>query len=174
MYFSSTSKRLSIDPISLNDYEFIQQLVNSPGWIKFIGDRDIHSEYASKAYIQKILDNDEAHYWVVRLKHNSLPIGIITFMLRSYLSHYDYGFAFLPEYGKQGYAFEAAAEVLKELKKNPEYKQILAITLPDNVSSIKLIERLGFVFEKDIVIDNEELRMFIREQVDGGKLKIDL
>lgn len=160
MQSSFASERLLLEQLALNDFEFIQQLVNSPGWIKFIGDRDIHSEYASKAYIQKILDNDEAHYWVVRLKHNSLPIGIITFMLRSYLSHYDLGFAFLPEYTNQGYAFEASQKVLEMLRQKKSHEVIQAITLPANGQSIKLLERLGFAYESELDIQDEKLLLY--------------
>ena len=160
MHLSLTTPRLSIDPISLKDFEFIQKLLNTPGWIQYIGDRNIHSDEAAKNYLQKILDNPNVHYWIVRLNEGGVPIGIVTFMIRNYLDDYDFGFAFLPEYGKQGYAFEASSEVMKELKKDPAFKQILGITLPDNVSSIKLLERLGFVFEKNILIDNEELKLF--------------
>ncbi|HMT30547.1 MAG TPA: GNAT family N-acetyltransferase [Bacteroidia bacterium] len=162
MHLSLSTPRLTINPISINDYAFIQSLLNTPGWIQFIGDRKIHSEEAAKNYLQKILDNPNVHYWIVRLKDGGVPIGIVTFMIRNYLEDYDFGFAFLPEYGKQGFAFEAASEVLKELKKNPEYKQILAITLPENISSINLLERLGFMYDKNILIDNEELKLFIK------------
>lgn len=160
MQSSYTSERLLMDPLLIKDFEFIQELVNSPGWITYIGDRDIHSEYASKAYIQKILDTENVHYWVVRLKHNSSPIGIITFMLRSYLSHYDLGFAFLPEYTKQGYALEASNKVLEMLKQNKSHEVIQAITLPGNRQSITLLERLGFAYESELDIQDEKLLLY--------------
>ncbi|MBL0339838.1 MAG: GNAT family N-acetyltransferase [Bacteroidetes bacterium] len=162
MQIAIKSERLFITPLASDDFEFIKVLVNTPGWIKFIGDRNIHSKEAAQQYIQKILDKEHTHYWIVRLKDHGVAIGIITLMLRNYLNDYDFGFAFLPEYGKQGFAFEAAAAVLNELEINSEYKQLLAITMQQNVSSIKLLEKLGFVFEKNMVIDNEELKMFKR------------
>jgi ribosomal-protein-alanine N-acetyltransferase len=160
MQASFESERLLLDRLTLNDFEFIQELVNSPGWIQFIGNRDIHSEYASKAYIQKILDNEEAHYWVVRIKQNSVPIGIITFMLRSYLSHYDLGFAFLSEYTNQGYAFEASQRVLEMLKQKKSHDVIQAITLPGNGQSINLLEKLGFNYESELDIQDERLLLY--------------
>jgi len=163
MQSTFSSERLLIDSLALEDFDFIQKLVNTPGWIKFIGDRSIHSEYASKAYIQKILENDKAHYWVVRLKQSSAPIGIITFMLRSYLIYYDLGFAFLPEYLNRGYAFESSKKVLEVLCQNKSHDIIQAISLPENTTSIKLLEKLGFIFESELDVQNEKLLLYANQ-----------
>ena len=34
------------------DTEFIIQLLNSPGWLKFIGDRNVKTEDDAKAYLE--------------------------------------------------------------------------------------------------------------------------
>ena len=70
------------------------------------------------------------------------------------------GFAFLPTYAKQGYAFEASAAVLADLFKSNQHQTILATTLKENSSSIQLLQKLGFVFSKEITNENDTLQLF--------------
>jgi RimJ/RimL family protein N-acetyltransferase len=149
-----------MNPVRIEDYEFIRQLVNSEGWLKFIGDRNIHSIDASKAYIQKILDSSTIDYWVAYLKETNRPIGMVSLVKRDYLEHFDIGFAFLPEYMRKGYAYEATYAVLQKLKEAADITEILAITIPGNISSIKLLQKLGLGFHKEIETKEDKLHVY--------------
>src|SRR3954453_14987886 len=131
------TNRLVIKPLTLNDENFIFKLVNTEGWIKFIGNRNITSVAEARAYIQKILENGNIFYWVVKFKDNENPIGIITYIKRSYLDHHDIGFAFLPNFFKKGYAYEATTAVLNKLISEHNVSHVLATTVPKNIDSIK-------------------------------------
>ncbi|UKJ06610.1 GNAT family N-acetyltransferase [Solitalea lacus] len=158
-----TSDRLVIKELSLTDDAFTFELVNTPGWIRFIGDKNIKSLKDAINYIQKIINSPNINYWVVSLKETCLPIGVVTLIKRDYLDHSDIGFAFLPQYAKNGYAFEAATLVLRDVISNPLHTRILATTLKGNLNSIKLIERLGLKFEKVISVENESLQLYSAE-----------
>ena len=110
--------------------------------------------------LKKIKNTPDLFYWVVRLKEDQTPIGIISFLKRSYLDHFDLGFAFLPQFNGHGYAYEAAQEVLSHLRTNEDHSIILATTVPANSRSIGLLNRLGFSFEKELQIDGEALHIF--------------
>lgn len=144
----------------MTDDQFIIELVNTPGWIKFIGDRNIKTPEDAAAYIKKIVDNPNFTYWVVRLRDDNTSIGVISFIKREYLDHHDIGFAFLPQYQKNGYAYEAANAVLQNVLGNPAYPRVLATTLKDNVKSIHMLEKLGLIFEKEIVNGNDLLLVY--------------
>jgi RimJ/RimL family protein N-acetyltransferase len=103
--------------------------------------------------------NPAIAYFVARLKENDAALGLITFIKRDYLNHHDIGFAFLPAYSKQGYAYEAACAFLKSLT-NPPHAQIQAVTISHNVSSIALLKKLGLQFEKEIEMNNESLQVY--------------
>ncbi len=154
------TERLQVQNLSLSDSAFIFELVNTSGWIKFIGDRNITNTEDANTYIAKILANDQINYWVVKLKSGDASIGIITLIKRNYLDHHDIGFAFLPAYSKMGFAFEAAKCVLDQLKLNETHKTLLATTIKDNVNSIRLLEKLGFSFQKSITADGEDLLVY--------------
>ncbi|MEP7143259.1 MAG: GNAT family N-acetyltransferase [Ferruginibacter sp.] len=160
MQNSFITERLSIDLVTINDDGFILELVNSKGWLDYIGDRGIHSKEEAVSYIEKILNNQNFTYWVVRLKDNNIPIGIISFIKRSYLKHYDIGFAFLPNFEGHGYGFEAAKEVLLKVIQHPEHLYILATTVPQNINSIKLLKKLGLQFNEEIKVENEMLQVY--------------
>ncbi|MEO6686352.1 MAG: GNAT family N-acetyltransferase [Dyadobacter sp.] len=155
-----TTDRLVIKPLSTNDDNFILELVNTEGWIKFIGNRNIGSPTEANAYIQKVLGNKNLFYWVVKLVDDQQAIGIVTFIKRDYLEHHDIGFAFLPTFSKNGYAYEATHAVLNKLIMEQKLLYILATTVPENESSIRLLKKVGLVFEKEIEIENEKLHVY--------------
>ena len=155
-----STDRLSLTPLTTADAAFIIELVNSEGWLKFIGERNVHSETEAIAYIERILSNSNIVYAVVRPTANSSPIGIITFIQRAYLDHPDIGFAFLPSVAGKGYAYEAANAALEVILATGKYPQVLATTIPENVNSIKLLEKLGLHFEKEIDVEKEKLCLF--------------
>lgn len=160
MQATITTNRLLLEPLSPNDNDFIVELVNSEGWLRYIGDRKIHSLEDAAAYIQKINDNPDITYWVAKLKEDFIPIGIVTLIKRAYLEHHDIGFAFLPAFTNHGYAFEATQEVLSHISCNAGHSHILATTLPENKSSIRLLEKLGLQLSKEIEVGNEKLHVY--------------
>ncbi len=154
------TERLLLRTLTHADAAFIFELVNTAGWIKFIGDRNVHTHEDAERYIQKILCNADVSYRVVTLQDEKTAVGIITLIKRNYLDHHDIGFAFLPKYAKQGYAFEASQVVLHDLIKSKMHETILATTVKENDASIQLLIKLGFTFSKQINNGNEALQLF--------------
>jgi ribosomal-protein-alanine N-acetyltransferase len=152
--------RLNLEKINLDDYDFMRSLVNTQGWIENIGDRNIHSKDDAIAYINKILETENFFYLIVRMKDANRPIGIISFIKRSYLENFDIGFAFLPSFTNHGYAYEASKAVLLMVSKLPEFNIVLATTRYSNKNSIKLLTKLGFRFEKENVLENEKMHIY--------------
>jgi RimJ/RimL family protein N-acetyltransferase len=153
------TERLTLNLVSENDFEFIFQLLNSKDWITFIGDRNIASVEAAKSYIAKIQSTQNFHYWVIRIRASNIPVGIISFIKRDYLPHFDIGFALLPQFYGNGYAFEAATRFIDECKR-VGHETILATVLPTNSRSIALLEKLGFRHDSDIVANDERMNVF--------------
>ena len=104
------------------------------------------------------------HEWRLPTGAENIPIGVISFMKRDYLENFDIGFAFLPVCSGQGYAYEAAKEILSMMRTNPAYETILATTIPDNTNSIKLPEKLGFSFEEEIKAGDLNLCIYSKRE----------
>ena len=146
MNTSFKTERLKLRPINLNDAAFILNLVNSKGWLKFIGDRNISDYNDSENYIKRILSKESNYYTIIELKNSSKAIGIVTFLEREDEMFPDLGFALLPEYESNGYAFEASKSYLEKIISLNKYKNIIAITMPDNKRSIALLTKLGLYY----------------------------
>jgi ribosomal-protein-alanine N-acetyltransferase len=153
--------RLVLEALSEQDNHFIFELVNTQGWLEFIGNRNVNSSEEAIGYIQKIRENPNVTYWVAKLKAEREPIGVITLIKRDYLEHHDIGFAFLPRYMNQGYAYEAANAVIAHSTQAGNHAHIQAIVLPANTVSIKLLEKLGFRLERKIEPNNEPLHVYL-------------
>jgi len=141
--------RLLIQPLTIDEASFIRELVNTEGWLAFIGDRNVKTAEEALNYTQRLLNNPNVKYWTV-----------ITFIQRDYLPHPDIGFAFLPQFGGKGYAYEAANAVLNDWKKQKEFADVLATTIPANLKSIQLLQKLGLHFQEEIEIDNKTLHIY--------------
>lgn len=147
------TERLMIRPISTSDHDFILELTNTDGWLAFIGDRNIKNSCDAENYIQKILQNENYFYNVLMLKTSNQAIGIITFLKRDTQKHPDFGFALLPSFEKQGFAYEASKAYLDHLINANNNLKIIGITKPENTKSISLLTKLGFIFEANQIND---------------------
>ncbi|MDI1335992.1 MAG: GNAT family N-acetyltransferase [Lacunisphaera sp.] len=161
--------RLRLRQLTLGDAGFIQQLLNDPDWLRYIGDRKVHSAEDARNYIRKgpaaSYEKNGFGLWLVERKDGTVPVGICGLIRRDTLPDVDVGFAFLPEFRGQGYAVEAGRASLDYGRKVHGLKRVVAITSPDNVSSIKTLEKLGLRFEK-MVRPNPadiELKLFATE-----------
>jgi RimJ/RimL family protein N-acetyltransferase len=157
MYNQIETERLTIRPIQLGDKSFILDLLNTKGWLQFIGDRKIRDEKDAENYIQKII---KFFYSVFEIKETAQPIGIITLLYRDNYKYPDIGFAMLPKFEKRGFAFEASKEYLNTIKSEITGKKIIAITLPENKKSIRLIEKLGLKYEDNFVDNSQTLHLY--------------
>jgi RimJ/RimL family protein N-acetyltransferase len=170
------TNRLIVRRLSPEDAEFILQLLNEPSWLRFIGDKGVRTIADARAYI---LNGPVEMYsrlgfglYLVELKEEGFPIGMCGLIKRDSLEDVDIGFAFLPQYWRRGYAYEAAAAVVAYGESVLGLKRIVAITSADNDSSAKLLEKLGFRFEEMIKLSNESQRSncsaFLRKRSSQG------
>jgi RimJ/RimL family protein N-acetyltransferase len=155
-----TTERLLIEKLSPLDSDFIFTLLNTPGWLKFIGDRNIRTLSDAEAYVQRTIDSPTIQYWVVKKTTDRTPVGVVSFIKKEYLDHHDIGYAFHPDFNHLGYAYEAVKAVLEQLSKNPLYPVILATVAPDNEPSIRLLEKLGLKQEREIEVENRTLVLY--------------
>jgi RimJ/RimL family protein N-acetyltransferase len=166
----STTNRLTLSKITVQDAPFFVKLMNTPGFIKYIGDRNIRSvddaaSYLENDIIKSYQDNGFSYYKVALKEDLGNILGIVGILKREQLECPDIGFAFLPQNEGKGYAFEATSELMRLAKDKFNIAKVSAITLELNKSSIKLLEKLGLTFEKRIKpFDNdEELLLFAKE-----------
>jgi len=166
--------RLIICSLSEDDAPFIVTLLNDPDWLRFIGDKEVRTLADARAYlVNGPLSSYERNgfgLYLVKLQVGGDPIGICGLIKREGLENVDIGFAFLPQFRGQGYAFEAAQAVLHYGQTELGLERIVAITLPENGTSIKLLKKLGLRFEKMVKLpgDDEACQLFVLDISEGA------
>lgn len=161
------TERLILRPTDLRDAPFILELLNTPKWLQYIGDRNVKTLGDAKDYInKKIIPDFErlgyCNYTVIR-KEDDVKIGSCGLYDRPGLEGVDIGFAFLPAYEKMGYAYESASRVLEAGVGQYKLKKINAITTKENYLSQKLLEKLGLTFSKIIRVPNDPVDLMLYE-----------
>jgi RimJ/RimL family protein N-acetyltransferase len=161
------TERLVLRQLSTGDAPFILELLNQPSFLQYIGDRGVRNLDDAREYILKgpVDSYDRLGFglYLTARKQDGVPIGICGLVKREGLDDVDIGYAFLPAYWSKGYASEAAAAVLDYAKIVLRLQRIVAITSPDNQSSIKLLQKLGMRFDKMIRLseDDHEVQLFV-------------
>jgi len=160
------TERLVVRRLSSDDAGFILDLLNQPSFLRYIGDKGVRNTDDALRYIQT---GPQASYeqfgfglYLVELKESGAAIGICGLIKRDSLPDVDVGFAFLPDYWSQGYAFESTSAVMTYGREVLGLKRILAITSLDNAASIRLLEKVGLKFEGLIKLaeNQPEVRLF--------------
>ena len=160
------TERLIIRRLASDDAEFICRLLNEPSFVSNIGDKGVRTTADAIEYIRSgpLASYDRFGFglYLVELKETGSAIGICGLIKREALADIDVGFALLPAFWSKGYAFEAADAVVTYGRDVLGISRIVAITAPDNNSSIKVLEKLGMRFEGLIRLsENEgELKLF--------------
>jgi len=149
------TERLFIRHLTVSDTPFIIELLNSEGWIKNIGDRNVKTAEQARQYLINGPIQSYAHngfgLYLAALQNGNVPVGMCGLIKREYLAHPDIGYAFLPQYTGKGYAYEIAGAVLGYAFAVLKQEKILAITLPGNTASVKLLQKLGMQYEETFV-----------------------
>jgi [ribosomal protein S5]-alanine N-acetyltransferase len=162
-----TTSRLALSELSEADAPFIIELLNSRGWLRFIGDRGVRNDNDARGYIvngpMKSYKTNQFGLWLVSTTDQQ-PIGICGLIKRNHLPHPDLGFAFLPEFNGKGYAYESAAAVLQYAGNELKIPIVNAITSDDNENSLRLLFKLGFSFIGLVQTPGEEEELMLLEK----------
>ena len=142
------TERLTVRQLTLNDRQFMFDLLNSDGFKQNIADREIDTlDKAEGEILQRYtLQYPKLGFFVVTKQDDGTAIGGVTLIQRDYLDVPDIGYAFLEKFGGQGYALEASRGLLQWAIDQKVYQKLCAITLPSNHRSINLLNKLGFEF----------------------------
>lgn len=156
--------RLTLSELTFGDSSFVLELVNTPGWLTYIGDRNIKNSEQAKEYLEngplKSYAQHQFGLWLVTRKQDGAKLGICGLLKRDYLDQPDLGFAFLPEFTGQGYAQESANATIAYAHSRLKITDISALVLAENKRSIHLLEKIGMAFKETIAVGSESLQLY--------------
>ncbi len=158
------TERLILRQFTLDDAAFILELLNTPTWLRFIGDRGVHSiedaeNYLRNGSLKSYSENGFGFYAVID-KESEKAIGMCGLIKRDNLPDIDIGFAFLPHLLSKGFGYEIASATLDYALNTLKLERVIAIVNPENEKSIGLIKKIGMAFEATIPFGEKEVMVF--------------
>lgn len=164
-YLSFETERLFLRPTLEEDASFIFELLNSPKWIKYIGDRKVRSTADAKSYIKKkmIPQLEKLGYsnYTLILKDKEIKIGTCGLYDREDMEGIDIGFALLPEFEGNGLGYEAATKIKTVAKTEFGITELSGITTKDNMASQILLKKLGLKLKGTVTLPDEEEELLL-------------
>jgi RimJ/RimL family protein N-acetyltransferase len=136
--------------MTVRDAPFILELLNEPGFLRFIGDKCVRTIDDARRYIETgpVASYVEHGFglFLVELRAGATPIGMCGLLRRASMQDIEVGFAFLARYCSRGYATESGLAVMRLARETFGLKRIAAITDPDNHGSANVLNKIGLEF----------------------------
>lgn len=148
------TERLTLRRLTFDDAPFLVLLLNQPSFLAQIGDRGVRTVDDARRYLR---DGPMAMYerygfglWHVGRKADGAAIGLCGLLRRDNLPDVDVGYALLPEFWGNGYAFEAVSATLRHAAQKFGLERVIAVVSDGNVASIRVLEKAGLRFERRV------------------------
>lgn len=163
--------RLEHRAFRAEDAEAFFALNSSPDVMRYTGEPLLESLDEAKHLIATYPDFDEIGYgrWACVLKESQKVIGFCGLKYLRDLDATDVGYRLLPEYWGRGLATEACKASLKFGLETLQLEQIIGLVLPDNLASIRVLEKAGMHADGRFIYDGfDVLRFTTRLRVPAG------
>lgn len=158
------TERLYIRPFTLADIEPSYEMNLDSEVSKYTGDGGIVSRHEIERRItEDVLGDYKKHGYgrlAVVLKAENKFIGFTGLKYLEDFDEVDLGFRYLKAYWGKGLATEAAKASLKLGFETLGLTKIIAMVLPENLKSIRVLEKLKFNFEREAVEDGERVNIY--------------
>lgn len=160
MALSIQTQRLHLRELSpQQDAANMLALLNDPGFIAGIGDRNVRNEAEAREYLAHWHGAQYASvgfgHYALELRQGGEFIGTAGLIQRADLALPDIGYALLSAHHGRGYAEEAARAVMAHARETLGLRGLCGIVSPGNTASVRLLEKLGLRREGEYVIAPE-------------------
>ena len=109
--------RLSLRRLEASDAAFLVELLNQPSFLTNIGDRGVRTVEDAHRYLREgplaMYARHGFGLWHVSRRADGAVLGLCGLLKRDVLPDVDVGYALLPQFWGQGYAFEAAQATVR-------------------------------------------------------------
>lgn len=157
-----TTPRLQLRPFTESDAPAMFRLGADPAVMRYIGSAPMQTEADALAYLQShpLADYQRTGFGrlAIVLPESGDIIGFCGLKWVDEISGFDLGYRLLPAFWRQGLAVEAGLAVLADARRrglrcpaDQQQNQIYGLVHPDNQGSIRVLEKLGFAYQQDIL-----------------------
>jgi [ribosomal protein S5]-alanine N-acetyltransferase len=146
--------RLRLRRFYESDVEAMYELCSRPEIIRYARNTPVASLEDARELMQAAPFHDYATYGYGRFacvwKESGDVIGFSGIKYVPEVSDNELGYRFLPEYWGRGLATEAGQASVEFARSTLQLTRLVALVHPDNTASARVLEKLGFVLERQV------------------------
>lgn len=150
------TERLSLRESTVTDVDAFYRIYREPSITRYMenlfDDRD-----EERAYIENYIQNIYGFYgfgmWTVVHTGTGTVIGRAGLNVREGYELPELGFVTDVSFQRQGYTYEICHAILQYAFEELDFPKVQAFCHPDNTASVHLLQKLGFVYKEDALID---------------------
>ncbi|MCM1135719.1 MAG: GNAT family N-acetyltransferase [Clostridium sp.] len=159
------TNRLKVRESTVEDVDEFYRIYSEPSITLYMEnlyqDRDAELAYM-KAYINQIYGFYGYGLWTVILKKTGQVIGKAGLSVREGYEMPELGFVIDTQHQNQGYGYEVCRAILNYAKRELAFDDVQALVKKENHISMRLLDKLGFVFVRDVTERENDYRLYVR------------
>lgn len=155
--------RLKVRESTVEDVDAFYRIYRDPSITYFMEDlypKKEEEEAYMKAYIDQIYGFYGYGLWTILLKETGEVIGRAGLSVREGYELPELGFVIDTAHQRKGYAFEVCAAILVYAKEELAFDQVQALVNEKNAASLGLLSKLGFEFQKNVIVSDYDYKLF--------------
>ena len=156
------TERLLLRPFRAADFEAYAEMNANPEVMRYI-DAVQDREAAFRSLCASIGHWEVRGYgpWAMEERATGRLLGRAGLFFWETRPGLELGYALIPSAWGKGYAFEAAARSLRHAHQTLGARGVLSVIHPDNKASIRVTEKLGARLDREVVLRNQPLHVYV-------------
>ena len=152
------TERLSAERLQSDHGKFIHQMHQNEQIMTYLG--GIRSNEQTADYMEQNLTHWQKYgygIWILREKVSGDLIGRggLRNAVLGGKEEVEVAFGLLPEFWDKGFATEFVKNVVRIGLSEIVLSRVVSVTHPDNMASQRVLEKVGFAFERDVIYKGE-------------------
>jgi len=155
--------RLQAERLTSDHLAEVRRMNSDPAVMEHIW--GVRTEDQTAAYMTRNLQHWSDYgfgLWILRERSGGEPVGraVLRHLLIDGVDEVEVGYAFYQRYWGRGLATEIAARCVDHAQHRLGLATIVAITDPANQPSQRVLEKVGFRYERDCVVEDHLTTLF--------------
>lgn len=160
------TKRLTVRESTVSDVKDFYRIYRDPSITYYMEDlfQDPEEERAyMESYIRQVYGFYGFGMWTVLNKATGEVIGRAGLSVREGYDVPELGFVIDVRYQRQGYGYEVCSAILTYAKEDLCFEKVQALVQKENTASHRLLDKLGFQYERDVTENKQEYQLWIKQ-----------
>lgn len=158
-----STPRLHAERLAAEHWPDLRRMDQDEGFMRLLG--GVRDEAGTRVYLEQNLKHWDDHgfgMWILRDSGTAAIIGraIVRHLDVEGVDEVEVGYGFMPAYWGRGLATEIARACVRRGFDQLRLASLVAITTPANLASLRVMEKAGLVYERDIIHAGTPHRLF--------------